>query len=420
MKAVDIGPVPDAQRTQPAFDLFLIFAGANIVATTLVTGASLAPAFGTRDAHRLIAAGTLLGSALVAALAPLGPRLGVPSVIAARAALGMHGAALLALVLYVTNFAWIAVNTVIAASACAQIAGGPRSEWLWAVALGLLATGIVAFGPRAVGLADRIAVPLMLIVGVLMTLACLRLPGSILQQGGTAGVPWIRGLDVVVGYQVSWILMFADYSRYTRSARRGGVAVFLGLALTSLWFMPLGNLAARAAGAPDPGAMVEALGLGVGGALLIALGSVTTNFVNVYLSALAWKSLVPRAGEQASIWSIGLVGTALSLLTRAWLDRYADFMLLLGGTLVPVGGVLLARFFLERTPIDVEALYDAHGSYARGAGIWLPALAAWILGSVAYHASPRFGGTLPSLVVALSVYALLRRAGRRLTSRAES
>jgi purine-cytosine permease-like protein len=30
---------------------------------------------------------------------------------------------------------------------------------------------------------------------------------------------WSRGLDVVIGYQVSWILMFADYSRYTRSAR---------------------------------------------------------------------------------------------------------------------------------------------------------------------------------------------------------
>src|SRR6185295_545397 len=135
----------------------------------------------------------LVGSALVAVLAPLGPRLGVPSVIAARAALGFRGAALLALVLYFTNFAWIAVNNVIAASACARIAGGPQSEWLWAVTLGLLATGIVAFGPRAVGLADRIAVPLMLVVGVLMTLACLRLPDSVLLQGGTGGVKWIRG-----------------------------------------------------------------------------------------------------------------------------------------------------------------------------------------------------------------------------------
>jgi purine-cytosine permease-like protein len=44
--AADIGVVPLDQRTQSPRDLFLIFAGANIVATTLVTGASLA-SFGT-------------------------------------------------------------------------------------------------------------------------------------------------------------------------------------------------------------------------------------------------------------------------------------------------------------------------------------------------------------------------------------
>ena len=151
MKAVELGPVGTAERTQPATDLFLIFAGANIVATTLITGASLVPAFSTPTALGLIAAGSVAGAALVAALAPVGPRLGVPSVIAARAALGRRGADLLALLLYVTNFAWIALNNVIAASVCARLAGGPGAVKPWAVALGLMATVVVAMGPRAVG-----------------------------------------------------------------------------------------------------------------------------------------------------------------------------------------------------------------------------------------------------------------------------
>jgi len=29
----------------------------------------------------------------------------------------------------------------------------------------------------------------------------------------------VRGLDVVAGYQVTWLLMFADYPRFVRSAR---------------------------------------------------------------------------------------------------------------------------------------------------------------------------------------------------------
>jgi NCS1 family nucleobase:cation symporter-1 len=406
MNAVELGPVPEEHRTQPAFDLFLIFAGANIVATTLVTGASLAPGFGTRQAHHLITLGSLAGAALVAALAPVGPRLGVPSVIAARAAFGVSGARLLALVLYASNFAWIALNNVIAASACAQVAGGSASERAWAVGLGIAATAVVAGGPRAVGLADRAAVPLMLGVGALMTAGALRLPASVFSAGGTSPVSWARGLDVVIAYQVSWILMFADYSRYTRSPGRGAAAVFLGLAGTSLWFMPLGDLGARAAGSGDPGAMLAALGLGPSGALLLALGTLTTNFVNIYLSALAWRSLSPGAGTQATVWSIGLVGSALSLLSRAWLDRYGDFMVLLGSALVPVGGVLLARLLIAPRPVVVAALYQDAGPHA---GFDRGAMAAWVLGAVVYYAAAPVGGTVPSLLTATATALLLRR-----------
>jgi cytosine permease len=405
VNAAELGPVPPERRTQPAFDLFLIFAGANIVATTLVTGASLASSFGGREALGLIGFGSLAGAAFVAALATVGPRLGVPSVVAARAALGHRGAALVAAFLYVTNFAWIAVNDVIAASACASLAGGPANERAWALGLGLLAPAVVAGGPRWVARADRVAVPLLLVLGLAMTTACLRLPWD---AAGAAdpGRAWLRGLDVVVGYQTSWILMFADYSRYTASAARGALAVFLGLGATSLWFMTLGLLAARAAGSPDPAAMLAAVGLGGWGALLIALATVTTNFVNVYLSALAWKSLFPRSDERVAVWLAGGVGALLGLLSRVWLDRYADFMLVLGTTLVPVGGVLLARFFLVPRDVDVAGLYEP----PPGLGVSWAGLGAWALGAVVYWLPGIWGGTVPSLVTAGVSYALLDRA----------
>src|SRR5262245_36396050 len=168
----------------------------------------------------LIAIGSVAGAVLVAALAPIGSRLRVPSVIAARPALGSSGAAIVAILLYVSNFAWIALNNVIAASACAR-AAGVGSPTMWAVALGLLATVVVWRGPRAVARADRLAVPLMLIVAVLLTVACLRAPIPASTVPATP-MSWWRGLDIVVGYQVSWLLMFADYSRYTRSGRASG------------------------------------------------------------------------------------------------------------------------------------------------------------------------------------------------------
>jgi cytosine permease len=217
---------------------------------------------------------------------------------------------------------------------------------------------------------------------------------------GAPAADWFRGFDLVVGYQVSWLLMFADYARYTRDGRRGAAAVFLALALTSVAFMAIGVMGARVAGSTDPADMVQALGWGPLGAPLLTLATLTTNFVNIYMSALAWKSLRPAASGARSVWAIGGIGAALALLSRAWLDRYADFMLLLGSLLVPVGGLLLARFVLSRAPVAVETLYA--GATPRFA----PAsLVAWTAGTAVYLLPAPWGGTLTSLGVTIAAYA---------------
>ena len=408
MDPADINPVPSSARTQRALDLFWIFAAANIVATTMQVGAALSPDFAPSTALVLIAAGATAGSLLVAALAVLGPRLGVPSVIAARAALGVRGAGLLAGLLYATNFAWIATNNIIAASVGSRLLGGQSAMPAWIVALGLVSTAVVALGPKAVGLADRYAVPLLLLVGGIITWAVISAPphASALAPATAPSGSWLRGFDIVIGYQVSWLLMFADYSRYTASERKAGAAVLFGLLLTSLWMMPLGLSAARVAASQDPGRMMAAVGLGWAGAVLMVAATVTTNFVNIYMSGLAWKSLVPRMSAQASIWSIGIIGTVLGLFFGSFMDRYAEFMVMLGGVFVPIGGVLAAHFLTGRPSPHVPDLYDPSGPYR---GVLLPGIVSWGLGILAYYLASSIGGTLPALLTSMIAYWVLAR-----------
>ncbi len=303
MNAVELGPVRLEDQTHRPVDLFLIFVGANIVATTLQVGASLPGSFGVHLAMVVITLGAIGGALLTAVLAPIGPTLRVPSIVATRAALGLNGAQALALLLFVTNFAWIALNNVIAASICVKMAGG--SEGVWAIGLGVLAMLVVLGGPRAAAYADRAAVPLLFVSGIVFTIACIRAPMPAWPTGPTPTGDTLRGFDIVAGYQVSWLLMFADYPRYVRSKRGAAIASFLGLALTALWFMPLGFFASAVAKSSDPGAMVAALGLGWWGALLITGATLTTNFVNIYMSALALKSLRPSTPDRSAVWIIG-------------------------------------------------------------------------------------------------------------------
>src|SRR5688572_32738998 len=406
MDAADLSPVPEAQRTQPAFDLFLIFAAANVVATTLQTGAVLGARYGSRDVVVLVVAGACFGALLVALLAPVGSRTGVPSMIAARAPLGFRGAQVVSGLLYLTNFAWIAVNNTIAASVCAQVFGGPETSRIWAAALGLLATAVVARGPRAVGHADRIAVPIMIVAGAILTYAAFTIEPQELQELQEPQEPSpLWGLDVVIGYQVSWLLMFADYSRYTRSGRASAAAVFAGLALPALWLMPVGWTLARIAGSDDPGTMLAAAGVGWWTAALIALASVTTNFVNIYLSSLAWRTLAHRSSGRGTVWTIGIVGTALGLSSSVWLTRFAELMMWLGAILVPVGGVFLAHFVVMRKRVDIDAIYRIE----RMPLFNLAGMTAWILGFAVYKLAAPIGATLPALGTSIVVYLLLHR-----------
>jgi purine-cytosine permease-like protein len=331
--------------------------------------------------------------------------------------LGFNGARMLALWLFVTNFAWIALNDVIAASIAVRLTGIGTTA-AWAVGLGVVATLVVLSGPRGIAVADRLAVPLLVVSGLIFTVACLRLPWPAAAIAATpattaaTATSVLRALDVVTGYQVSWLLMFADYPRHVGSGRRAGLAVFGGLALAALWFMPLGVVASAIARSADPGAMVDAVGIGGWGAMLLILATLTTNFVNIYMSALAFKTLRPESGDRATVSLIGGIGAGLGMLSTVWLEQFANLVLLLAGAFVPIGGILLAHYVVLRQPVHLPDLYSEAGPYGRGRG-WSPAgAAAWLAGALTFALAEPIGATLPSLAVAMAVYALaLRRPG---------
>ena len=159
--------------------------------------------------------------------------------------------------------------------------------------------------------------------------------------------------------------------------------------------------------------MMASVGLGGAAAALMVLATLTTNFVNIYLSGLAWRSVFLSTGDQRTIWTVGIAGTVLAMVGGAWLDRYVAFMLVLGGLLVPIGGILVAHYFVARVPVDVPALYDRSGPYARWRGFSIPGLLAWAAGAAAYAAGSAAGGaTLPALLVAMVVYLAAHRAAR--------
>jgi purine-cytosine permease-like protein len=181
--------------------------------------------------------------------------------------------------------------------------------------------------------------------------------------------------------------------------------------------------------------MVTALQVGVWGGILIVMATLTTNFVNIYMSALALRSLWPATADRTAIWIIGGIGSAISALSSAWLDQMANFTIVLAGAFVPVGGLLLAHFVFDRRgsaavsvvsvdpghpvdpdpgerifPASTDALYYGPRGEPPAIGLWRPpGLLAWAAGAVIYYVALPIGGTLPGLAVSIATYLVLIR-----------
>ena len=213
--------------------------------------------------------------------------------------------------------------------------------------------------------------------------------------------PLLWGLDVVIGYQVSWLLMFADYSRYTRSPRAAATAVFAGLALPALWLMPVGWNLARIAGSDDPGTMLAAAGVGWWTAALVALATVTTNFVNIYLSSLAWRTLSPGSTGRGTVWTIGLIGTALGLVVVRMADpvREPDGVAGLGAG---AGRRRLPRALRRAAAADRCRCSSTTSTPMPAFSV--AGITAWLLGFAVYKLAAPIGATLPALATSIAAY----------------
>jgi purine-cytosine permease-like protein len=212
----------------------------------------------------------------------------------------------------------------------------------------------------------------------------------------------LGGFDLVIGYLVSWCLMFADYTRFQREEGAASRAVFGGMAITSFWLMALGAGAGLLGGGNDPTDMVLGAGLPIAALVLMALSTITTNFVNLFLSALALKNLWPKAPDRATVLGVGAIGTGLGLVSPQILDRYAAFMGYLGTALLPIVAVVLVHFFTGPRIADPLA----------APRLRLAAVFAWLAGAAVYQGIQLtpwpFGATLPTLATTALLYAALR------------
>jgi nucleobase:cation symporter-1, NCS1 family len=167
--------------------------------------------------------------------------------------------------------------------------------------------------------------------------------------------------------------------------------------------------------------LVENFGLPA--ALVVFLSVMATNTLVVYGMVMSYLDLRPESNFLASALVIG----AISIVGALWqgiLDRFLDFLLLIGTFFVPVFAIMLADYYLLRRGnySAEDVLKKRGGAYWYTGGFNVPAWVAWVIGvGLAFYWTRvsllSFGATIPVFVLTFVLYLAISFVADRVTRR---
>ena len=455
----DLLPTPMAERTWNKWHFASLWVGMSVCIPTYMLAAALIQAGLSWPASL---AAIFIGNAVT--LVPMllnghaGTRYGIPFPVFLRAAFGLRGAHLPALVRGAVACGWFGIQTWIGGLAIHEILTILWPDWpllggAWQL-MGFTLPHYVAFlifwamnlyfvwkGTESIKWLETIAAPLLIVSGLaLFWWAAVRAGGigPMFAGATTLGgaqrfsfalfLPWVTAM---VGFWATLALNIPDFTRFAKSQRDQASGQASGLLTTMPLFAFIGIAVTSATVAIygeaiwNPVTLVARITvdvaspvLGVVVLLVLLVATLTTNIAaNIVAPANAIANLAPR---RISARAGGLIAAVFGIVILPWklLDSYQTWLITYSGLLGAVGGVIVCDYLVvRRGELALSALYAEGGAYWYDAGINRRAMVAMGAGVVTalaglLHPSVRFlfnGAWFSAALVAFVVYAVLMR-----------
>ncbi|MFJ4654717.1 purine-cytosine permease family protein [Nocardia sp. NPDC088792] len=325
IETVGVAPVPESQRTQTSWKIFIVWLMASASATTPLIGALLFQ-YGLTYMIAAIVVSWLIAFIPAGLTSEMGRQVPLNTLVVARKTYGWDGSLLFSILFTVVNFGWFGLNTQIGAEILAAITHS--SVYMWDVIVGGVQIILVLFGMKWLERFYRYTA--LLLVAAYLALAFYLVTHYTLHYPGqTAPMNWGMALTTVLTFSVlGWIYSLATTTRFAvpweKTKGRAKIPYFLapsvGIMLAVLVFGVLGAYSQSATGDWNIALLgAHISGWGFVAALGAALAVIHTNAMNLYPSTASLLVAInnvhkPTRWEQplATI-GLGILGTALAI-----------------------------------------------------------------------------------------------------------
>lgn len=319
--------------------------------------------------------GTVVGSALLGAVALVGFRAQRPTMSMLRGVLGDRAVWLPTSLNIAQCVGWAAIEVLVMTEVATALTSDALRP-LWAVVSGGLALGMALKPLPSIKAVRKYLVALVVLATVVLIIGMLRNGVAATDSGSWHGF-W-PAFDIVLSLPVSWAPLVADYSRHSRTGRGAFLGTAAGFASAGIVYFCMGALAvftvrgaAQAYTATEFIPALLAVPAGVVALIILLLDEVDEAFANIYSTAVSFENLAPRAPRQLVAVAVALIATGSALALD--LLSYESFLFAIGGVFVPLTAVVVTWVFaVHRGRVD-----------ANSATPWL--LLPWLLGLATYQ-----------------------------------
>lgn len=339
----------DARK--PIWSMAFMLLGFTLYSGTFFAGGLVGPAYRFWDLVGLIIVGNLILGGYAAALGYIAAKSGLSTVLMARFSFGSVGSRWVDFILGFTQIGWYAWGLGLIADLLNKLAGVPSSwNWLIIIFFTYFFCTTAYIGYRAMDWYSRIAVPAILI------LMCWSLAIAFGKVGGLEGLQAIvptqqmgvnEALTIIVGTFISGGTQATNWSRFANSGRTALLSTLAAFFLANGFVVFGGAFCSLAYGNEDMVQVMSLQGLRFWGLLLLFLNLWSTQDNTIYAFSVAGAHMFRTLGRTAFVLGGATVALVLAGGGIYESKSFINFLILLGTFIPPIGGVVMADYWLR-------------------------------------------------------------------------
>lgn len=392
---------PDSQR-KGFFPIALVLFSFTFFTATMFAGGKIGVAFNFTDILWITVTGNLLLGLYAASIGIISARSGLNTVLMGRFCFGNLGSKLSDFLLGFAELGWYAWGTATLAISLTKIVGIPEG---WNIPLmvlfgfGFSITAIVGF--KGLEWLSRISIPLMFILlMVSIYLATTHIGGwtGLNSALPTEKMTYATAITMVFGTFASGATQITNWTRMAKSSRVAVWACLVSFVIGNGLMVLAGAWMAIVYQQADIVEVLILQGLSVAAIIMLCLNLWTIQGPTIYNVSAAACHLVRTERRKTMVLASAAVGIVLAVL--GMYEFLIPFLLLLGAIIPPVGGVIMADYWVcykGKYPLLSEAVLPNFN--------W-KGLVSYAVGAICAYVSPWIA-PIVGIAVAFILYSIL-------------